>query len=377
MVFKINIQARIKRHSRILRDTISLWLRDKNYYSYGYNFVIFAVIFLLPIYPALAAFVHDTTIVDFYRWDIDETSILESYVGSDDDGVIAESKDAFLSVNSLLDDTRDLAWVNEILSYTIKKGDTISSIASKFQVSDNSILWANNFSKNTILKPGETIMVPPVSGLIHKVKKWETLLSIAEKYGVSESVIRTQNGLSDGDVVVRDSSLVIPGASKIFDDDVIAKTSEKTTKTSKTSKKTWAKDYTFSKYSQSTVVEKWVVEDGSYTLTKRKPQHTFYWGNCTRYVAQYKNVNWGWNAKDWLKNAANAGHSTGKTAKAWSIVVFYGKWYNPRYGHVWIVTSVKGDTLIVKDMNFRKLNEVTVRKVSASDRSIKWYIYVD
>jgi hypothetical protein len=71
--------------------------------------VIFAVIFLLPIYPALASLVHDNTLVDFYRGDIDETSILESYVGTDTDGVIAESKDAYLSVNSLLDDTRDLS----------------------------------------------------------------------------------------------------------------------------------------------------------------------------------------------------------------------------------------------------------------------------
>jgi hypothetical protein len=38
---------------------------------------------------------------------------------------------------------------------------------------------------------------------------------------------------------------------------------------------------------------------------------------------------------------------------------------------------VKGDTLIVKDMNYRRINEVTTRKVSKSDRSIKGYIYVD
>jgi surface antigen len=30
-------------------------------------------------------------------------------------------------------------------------------------------------------------------------------------------------------------------------------------------------------------------------------------------VAQYKNVNWSGNAKDWLRNAKSKGHSTGST----------------------------------------------------------------
>jgi surface antigen len=333
--------------------------------------------------------VHDNTLVEFYRGDIDETSILESYVGTDTDGVIAESKDSYLSVNSLLDDTRDLSWVSEIISYTVKPGDSISSIADTFQVTNNSIIGSNNLAANDLLKPGTIIKIPPVSWLLHKVKSGETLSAIAEKYDISEQKIRTQNGLALNDVVVKWASLIIPGAEKTLDDDdvvaiVIPKKTKDSSKTQKT--KAW-KEYTFSKYAgtgkwtktnnNSAVINEGNDEDGTYVLKKKKPQHTFFWGNCTRFVAQYKSVNWWGNAKDWLVNATNAGHATGKTAKAGSIIVFHGKWYNPRYGHVGIVTSVKGDTLIVKDMNFRKLNEVTVRKVDANDRSIRGYIYIN
>jgi surface antigen len=114
-----------------------------------------------------------------------------------------------------------------------------------------------------------------------------------------------------------------------------------------------------------------------YQLVKRQPQWTFYWGNCTRYVAQYKNVNWSGNAKDWLRNARSKWHETGSTPGVWSIVVFHGRGYNPTYGHVWIVIDVTANDIIVKDMNYRRLNEVTVRKVPKTDRAIQWYIYVD
>ena len=59
----------------------------------------------------------------------------------------------------------------------------------------------------------------------------------------------------------------------------------------------------------------YVAPSGSYTLTWRAPKHTFYWGNCTWYVAQYKNVNWGGNANQWLTNARAKGHATGSNAQ--------------------------------------------------------------
>jgi LysM repeat protein len=52
-----------------------------------------------------------------------------------------------------LNDERDLAGINEIHDYVVKPGDSFYSISYKFEISTNSIYWANNFSRNHVLQP--------------------------------------------------------------------------------------------------------------------------------------------------------------------------------------------------------------------------------
>ncbi len=382
MVSNVNLKARIERHSRIIKNNIwnihpfrSLYLR------FNYNIVLFFVIFLFPVYPLFSSYFYDSSYYDYY---IDETTILDAYSEDDTSGEMWDlmvGSDSFLSVNTLMDNKRDSTGYNEIINYTVKNWDSFSSIAAKHGVSINSILWANNFDTKKTLKPGETLTIPPVSGLIHTIKSWDTLSTIAKKYAISEQKILEQNNLSQGAMLRKWDQIIIPGAiKKVEPPKVVAKapakktpTSTKKTPTKVTAKKSAQWWYSFTTWGNSEFVD----SDGAYDLVKRKPQWTFSWGTCTRYVAQYKNVNWSGNAKDWLRNAKNKGHDTGSTPTIWSIVVFQWKWYNPVYGHVWIVIDMKGDDIIVKDMNYRKLNEVTVRKVPKSDGAIRWYIYVD
>lgn len=345
------------------------------FYSYSYNFVLFFVIFLIPIYPVLASFVHSNTVIEFYRWEIDESSILESYTSSwssDDESIIIENKDSYLSINTLLDENRDISWETDIIDYEVQPWESISSIAYKFRISNNSIYWANNFSANATLKPGQIIKVPPVSWVVHKVKSWDTLTSLAEKYDISEEVIKNQNDLSEDGALIKWDFILIPGGIKKIesstdDTKLLAKNDSKTTNT-----KTKTKTNTKTKV-PTTTTKKW-----DYVVSKKWWAKWFAWWNCTYYVAMNKkNVNWRWNANQWLRNAAAKWHATWSKPAPWAIVQFSWRWYNPRYWHVGIVTSVKDDHIIVKDMNYRALNEVTVRKVSISDRTIQWYIYVD
>ncbi|PJC56815.1 hydrolase, partial [Candidatus Gracilibacteria bacterium CG_4_9_14_0_2_um_filter_38_7] len=103
----------------------------------------------------------------------------------------------------------------------------------------------------------------------------------------------------------------------------------------------------------------------------------FVWGNCTYFVANHKNVTWRGNANAWLRNAAAAGVPTGKTPTPGAIITFQGSGYNPYYGHVGIVVDVEGSDIVVKDMNYRRLNEITIRRVSKNDSSIQGYIYTN
>lgn len=70
----------------------------------------------------------------------------------------------------------------EIIEYKVGAGDTISGIAQKFGVSVDTIRWANSLETNSAIKPGQTIKVPPVTGVIHQVKKGDTVYSIAKNY---------------------------------------------------------------------------------------------------------------------------------------------------------------------------------------------------
>lgn len=103
----------------------------------------------------------------------------------------------------------------------------------------------------------------------------------------------------------------------------------------------------------------------------------FAWGNCTWYVAQNKTVTWRGNANQWLRNAKAKGVPTGQKPVPGAIVQFTGRGYNRYYGHVGIVADVTADHIIVKDMNYRKINEVTIRKIPRNDQTIDGYIYID
>lgn len=377
MVSKINLKAKIERHSRILKDNLLKSHISTNKYSLSYKIVLFIIVAVFPFYPALASLVYDNTVIDFYRWDIDQSSILSSYEWIDwwkDNTAMFESDDGnFLSVSTISDWSRDLKWTNEIVNYEVKYGDSIALIASNFGVSRNSIFWANNFDEKKIIHPWEKIKIPPVSWLIHKVKKWDTISSLASKYDVNEEKILKQNLLTSEDPIKVWDEIVIPGWIKKVEVPVI-KESKKLLANSKTWKKnTYSKTwYTYSKTKTEYVEDTW-----EYSLTKRTAKRSFYRWNCTRFVAQYKNVTWWWNAKDWLRNAKANWVDTWYNPSNWSIVVFNWRWYNPAYWHVGIVTSVWADHIIVKDMNYRALNEVTVRKVSKNDSTIKWYIYAE
>jgi len=380
---RVNIKARIDRHLRIVRqnDWIKTNSLNEKRYSNTIYIVLIFVTFVFPMYPSLASFVYNNTNYDFYRWNIDESSIIESYYGWDIQEweawywlPIIESEDSFLSVNTILNDNRDLAWTNEILSYEIKPWDSFSSISYDFWISTSSILWANNFEKNHVLRPWEIIKVPPVSWLIHTVASWDTISSIAKKYEIEETKIKNQNLLSDSDTIKIWDNLVIPWAIKKVVVPVYVKPTTPTKAVANIKWNTKATGwYSFAWQANSQIVS----SQWSYSLVRRAPKHTFYWWNCTWYVAQYKNVSWWWNANQWISNAKAAGVSTWSSPRLWAIVQFTWTWYNPRYGHVWIVMEVKWDHIIVSDMNYRRLNEITYRKVPINDRSIDWYIYVE
>lgn len=98
-----------------------------------------------------------------------------------------------------------------VVRYTVREGDTLSSIAQSFNLDASSLAWSNNLVDPDSLRPGDILRVPPVRGVLHMVKSGETVGGIARRFSVQESSIIAFNGLpADGALVVGDE-LVVPG----------------------------------------------------------------------------------------------------------------------------------------------------------------------
>jgi LysM repeat protein len=77
----------------------------------------------------------------------------------------------------------------EITEYRVEDGDTVSSIAVKFNVSIDTIMWENELKNVDAIKPKQILRILPVTGMKHKVKRGETIYSIAKRYGVDAQAI--------------------------------------------------------------------------------------------------------------------------------------------------------------------------------------------
>jgi len=125
-----------------------------------------------------------------------------------DEGVLAyHSEDSASVINSSAPLSNLLPSREGILIYKVQKGDTLLKIAHDFEISLNTILWANPKLKVNLINPGQEILILPVTGIVHQVRDGETLDSIADLYGVSRENILQVNpvisqSLSFGDKII-------------------------------------------------------------------------------------------------------------------------------------------------------------------------------
>lgn len=99
----------------------------------------------------------------------------------------------------------------QISSYTVKEGDNLSEIATRFGVSVNTILWANDIKSANLVKPGDDLLILPVSGLQYTVRSGDTIAGIAKKYGADAEEVALFNGLESSADLKAGSDIIVPG----------------------------------------------------------------------------------------------------------------------------------------------------------------------
>ena len=95
--------------------------------------------------------------------------------------------------------------------HVVQDGETVRGIASAFGLSSVSVMAANSMPNPDALRVGQSIVIPPVDGVLHTVKAGDTLLGIAEQYQVTVADIVAANAIASSDQLAIDDVLVIPG----------------------------------------------------------------------------------------------------------------------------------------------------------------------
>jgi murein DD-endopeptidase MepM/ murein hydrolase activator NlpD len=130
--------------------------------------------------------------------------------------------DITIDNNALLPDSGPLGTIadikdkktnsDQISIYVVRKGDNISEIAKMFDVSVNTIVWANSLGSGASITPGQILVILPVSGVQYTIKKGDTIKGIAKKMNSDVTEILQYNGLAINDSLTEGQTIIIPNA---------------------------------------------------------------------------------------------------------------------------------------------------------------------
>jgi surface antigen len=250
---------------------------------------------------------------------------------------IATTDDGTLAKRQVVDTAGSAS--RGILQYSVKPGDTLASVAINFNVTSDTVRWANDLADADSLKPGQVLTILPISGLQYKVGAGDTAEALANKYqSNADQIIAFNNAEVKG---------LQPGQTIIIPDGVMPEAP----------KATPASATTPASRSTSSAPSRVAYSPGSRA-------NGYAYGYCTWYVATRRAVpnNWG-NANTWYSNAQISGYGVGSTSVPGAIA-WTGAGY---YGHVAYVESVSGGMVTVSEMNYNgNWGRVTSRTVPAS-----------
>ncbi|MPZ99380.1 MAG: peptidoglycan DD-metalloendopeptidase family protein [Dehalococcoidia bacterium] len=99
--------------------------------------------------------------------------------------------------------------------YEVQPGDTVGSVAARFGIATDYIVWNNAdvITASDDLEVGARLQVPAVEGIIHSVRVDETVESVAARYDADPAhiVAFAANGLAGGAGLEADTLILVPG----------------------------------------------------------------------------------------------------------------------------------------------------------------------
>lgn len=234
-----------------------------------------------------------------------------------------------------------------ITTYVTKEGDSIDSIASQFNISAQTLRWANNTTSDAV-EAGKELVVPRVNGIVYTVKDGDTVEGLAEKYNVSAERITLYNDLTVDAPLVGGVRIVLPDGD-LPENERPGYVAPRAVVPNYSSSSTTGVNYGYARVSAG---------------NRYAP------GNCTWYAYERRaqmgrpiGSLWG-NAYSWASSARMAGFEVNQTPAPGA--VFQTSFGGGGYGHVGIVERVDDQNIYVSDMNYAGYNVVSQRTIPRS-----------
>ena len=99
-----------------------------------------------------------------------------------------------------------------ITAYVVKDGDSLWSIADRFDLELDTIIGSNKLKDINMLKLGTTLRIPNQNGIFVRVEKNDKLSVLADRYGSTKSAVLFANGMKDGSALKVGQEIFLPGA---------------------------------------------------------------------------------------------------------------------------------------------------------------------
>ena len=106
-------------------------------------------------------------------------------------------------------------------SHSVQQGEILGEIAQKFGLSVSTLVSVNDIKNTRALQIGKVLRIPNQDGIFYSIKRGDTLSSIAEKHKADVAEIKAANELFSDDINPN-SSLFIPGAIIVWEEVPVA-----------------------------------------------------------------------------------------------------------------------------------------------------------
>lgn len=94
--------------------------------------------------------------------------------------------------------------------YIVRDGDNLSAIAKMFDVSVNTIRWANDIGRKGTIHPDQELVILPITGIEYTVKRGGTLRDIIKIYGGDIGEAVEYNDIDADEYLAKGTKVVIP-----------------------------------------------------------------------------------------------------------------------------------------------------------------------